>query len=247
MIHRGGHEKSLAEMLAPGSKARQRSPKAFAHAVGSAYFDVATAYYQQGREPKKTVDGLALASHYLMEEVALPPSQAGRRPSEFERTLALTVCFGSPEDIAKGLSVSDDLIFTPVNDEALRLYRLSLKYVNLIRQFLSSGSVDLELIAKAQDECQAANSWKSDAIETRAKLRALQAVVQSESALWNESLDILVREHLEESMHGDFQKLNLAFICLPALLLAKLGIDKRMECTVSSPYLPVQLLSDSHG
>jgi hypothetical protein len=234
-------ERRLSKVLAPDSKARGRGAKGFSSVLGDIYFELGTAYYQQERENKTIREYLALAGHYLTEKSAYP-SEPATVPTEFEKALALAVCFGTKEDVAKALSVSNDYIFTPTDDEMRRHYQLSMDYLHFVRAYLSSSTVDLNKVEAAIKSCKEANAWKLDAVQTHAKLTAIAAIVKSDAAKWNSALSILVAEHKEESIRGGYQRLNLAFIALPALLLAKLGIAKTMTCSVSSPYLPLSLL-----
>ena len=210
-------------------------------ALGDAYFELGTGCYQQQRPIDEIKKYLGLSGEFLTKAI-FARTKSQHEPTYFERAFALAVCFGLPDDVMRGASLTNEQIFAPNDEQSKKHFGLTLEYVNLLRVFAGSGNLDIEATEKVKQKCTTPTAWKFDAIETKAKLNALESIQKGNDKQWNEALQILLNEHQNESLNGEYRKLNAAFIAIPTLVLAKLGLAKGMACTISSDYLPLQLL-----
>ena len=85
--------------------------------------------------------------------------------------------------------------------EALAFFAILARYLDVLRNFLTSGKLNHEAWNKVEAECLRGNAGRYDAQLTLAKLRALKAVDGSDHALLNESIATLVEDHENEAKH----------------------------------------------
>jgi len=71
---------------------------------------------------------------------------------------------------------------------------------------------------------------------------ALTACLESDEISFNDSLKKLLIWHGREAMKGEYMRNNDGLMCLPGLALVKFAARLEIETTVSSHYLPIQLL-----
>jgi len=224
----------------PASQLRS-DPLRYSERLADASLLLGLEMYQQERNPAEIRDSLALAGKELLAVLALPQDQAVLSPLEFEKALALAVCFCPP-------SVDQNVDQFPlkkffVNPESQKFFAILAQYLDVLRKFLPSRKLDQAEWEKVEAQCRQSTAARFDAEVTLAKLTALKAVDAGDGTMLNQGVATLVEDHENEAKHGENQRSSRAFICLPALMFARLGADRKLECTVRSPYLPLQLLS----
>jgi len=124
----------------------------------------------------------------------------------------------------------------------LAFYQVLARYLDVLRNFITSGHLDHAAWKSVETECLRNNAGRYDALVNLAKLRAMQAVDSGDAAILNQSIAVLVQDHEDQALHGENQRSTRGFLCLPALMFANLGATRNLVCTVVSPYLPLRLL-----
>jgi len=117
-----------------------------------------------------------------------------------------------------------------------------LAFLDLFRRHIHDGFWDERSYRECEQACSSPTASKIESRDFRARLFGLKAVVDKRVDDCNKTIGELVASHKQESLRGEFKLLDDAYICLPALALVQLGHHSGMECTVSSPYLPLKLL-----
>jgi len=197
--------------------------------------------YQQERNPAKIRESLALAAKSLLALLALPEDRAVLPPLDFEEALALAVCFCPP---AAYQNIDQSPLKKFFVDPADEFCAILGRYLDVLRKFLPSRKLDQAEWKRAEAQCLRNNASRYDAEVNLAKLRALKGVAEGDSAQLNQGITTLVEDYENEVKHGENQRSSRAFICLPALMFARLGADRKLECTIRSPYLPLYLLTN---
>src|SRR5262245_37128012 len=223
----------------PSSPVRS-DPVRYSRRLSDAALELGLELYQQEGDVSEIRRSLATAGKELFAVLALDQENAVLTSLEFERALALAVCFWPhpPYADVAGLPMTK---FFP-DAESLAFYAVLARYLDLLRRFLNSGQLENDAWDKVAAECTRGNASRYDAQVTRAKLNALKALATGDGALLNGSIATLIDDHENEAKRGENQRSSRGFVCLPALMFAQLGASRDLPCTVKSPYLPLLLL-----
>ena len=224
----------------PSSKMRSDAVR-YATRYADAAEDLALGLYQQQGDPQEIRHYLAIAAKELLHVLSLQGENASLVPIDFEAALALAVCFCDKSVYDPASTVPVTRFFS--NPESLSFFAVLVQYLDVLRKFLSTNTLAQEAWQRALAECSKSNAGKYDAVVTKSKLNALKAVATGDPALLNENIAILIEDHENEAKRGENQNSRRGFICMPALMFARLGADRKLPVTVQSPYLPLYLLS----
>jgi hypothetical protein len=234
--NRGRVEKFLA--ADPSSPMRKDAVR-FSRRLADAALELGLELYQQESDGTEIRKYLAAAGNELLAVLSVDDERAALSPLEFEKALALAVCFGAPGQYGQAGSIPIKRFYA--DPASLSFFALMARYLDVLRGFLTSGKLDGDALSKVEAECLKSNAPKFDAQVTLAKVRALKAVNGGDAALLNESIATLVEDHENEAKRGENQKSTRGFVCLPGLMFAHLGAARGLQCTVQSPYLPLHL------
>lgn len=231
----------LANFLSADSSSPMRSdPVRYARRLSDAAIELGLGLYQQQGPIEEIRRSFDIAGSQLCSILLIDRPNAALSPLEFEKALALASCFSQPGVLAGIASAPFGKFFSDA--QALAFYAILARYLDLARSYITSGQFDPAAWQQLETACLQNNADRFDAVTTLAKLRALKAVSAGDAATFNASIEILVRDHENEALHGENQRSSRAFVCLPALMFVHLGAAQNLNCTVQSPYLPVQLL-----
>ncbi|WP_134496553.1 Imm49 family immunity protein [Microvirga pakistanensis] len=231
---------SLQETAAPEA-GRQRERHLVS--IADLNFEIGTMTYQQEGSPAEVRAALAKAGQYFLEGIhgRQPPNATdSRNPYEFEKAISLVVCF-CDTSFRKSLgSFREDKYRYPPHLET----QLFGEYLVELIKFLSRGTLDAEVLASVIKRAKADSASRDDHVFTLAKARGLQALQAGNVSEWERAVVELVDAHRDEALKGEYKLLADGFIALPALMLARLGMERGYTCRVNSPYLPFGLLVD---
>jgi hypothetical protein len=232
----------LENFLSADSSSPMRSdPVRYARRLSDAAIELGLGLYQQEGSPDEIRRSFDLAGSHLCSILLIDRPNAALSPLEFEKALALASCFSQPAVLADIASVPFGKFFSDA--QALAFYAILARSLDLDRNYITSGQFDQAAWQQLETSCLQNNADKYDAVATLAKLRALKAVSTGDAAMFNASIETLVKDHEDQAQHGENQRSSRAFICFPALMFVHLGAARNLVCSVQSPYLPVQLLN----
>jgi hypothetical protein len=203
--------------------------------------ELGLAAYQQELPKQEVVNYLALAAESLMKMYASRQNRAAvqteRNPMMWLlRDFGAVVCFG---DLSRRRELGD-LQRWKYDDETSSFGKLH-PLIEAVQRHLRGETVPKSFEA-ALLEMRARKATSRD-VEIFAPLGdALLGVLEINGKVWNDGLQKYLDWHVEQSLYGDWKLLPKAFIALPALGFAKLGIERGLTCTVQSPYLPLFLI-----
>ena len=109
-------------------------------------------------------------------------------------------------------------------------------------RLLNAGSPETVDLASVINRAEVEFAPRNDRVFTLPKAKALQALVTGNVAEWEHAVGGIVAAHREEALKGEYKLLEDGFIALPALMLARLGMERGQNCKVESPYLPLELV-----
>jgi len=229
-------EKFLA---APPSSPMRSDPVRYSRRLSDAAVELGLELYQQEGEVSEIRRCLALAGKELFALLSIDREAAALSPLEFEKASALAVCFCPPSVYENADKIPIGKFFA--DPQALAFYAVLARYLDVLRNFLTSGKLHQEAWGTVEAECLRSNAARYDAQVNLAKLRALKAVSEGDGGNLNAAIATLIEDHENEARRGENQRSTRGFVCLPALMLAHLGAARNLACTIESPYLPLQL------
>jgi len=236
------NQERLEKFLAAQPSSPMRSdPVRYSRRLSDAALELGLELYQQDGDVPEIRRYLGLAGKELFALLSIKRQNAVLSPLEFEKALALAVCFCPPSVSESAATIPMENFFGDPN--ALAFYAVLARYLAILRDFLGAREVNGEAVKKLEAECARANASRYDALVNLAKLKALEAVAGHDSEVFNEAIATLVEDHENEATRGENQRSSRGFVCLPALMFAQLGATRSLRCTVESPYLPLQLLN----
>lgn len=184
--------------------------------------------------------GRAANAYQSMFELRPRPDgpTGSREPRKFEQALALAACFGHPACL-RGLSQLEEWAYRhpprPETD-AYAAYLGALKFV------VANEAGDGHEAERALSACRTAGAAQDVPEEIANRIYALLALVEGDAVGFNKHLADVVRAHERDARTGELSDMQEGFICLEALGLAGLAKRQGVSVTVSSVYLPLQLL-----
>lgn len=227
-------------LAADDSSPMRADPVRYSRRLADAALELGLGLHQQEGDREEIRRNLALAGAQLCSLFLLDRANASLSPLEFEKALALATCFCPP-------SVYQDLSSPPLSKffadpQTLAFYEVLAHYLDVLRNFVTSGRLDRTASNSVVAECQRSNANRYDAQVNLAKLKALDAIDAGDVESLNKSIAILIDDHENEALRGENQRSTRGFLCLPALMFAHLGTTRNLVCTVQSPHLPLRLL-----
>ncbi|OJH36183.1 hypothetical protein BON30_34035 [Cystobacter ferrugineus] len=209
--------------------------------IGDSYREIGLLSYQQELSPKEIREYLSRAAQSLlhMHEVRKKPApQEDRSPWLFQTTMALVVCFGQPSERDTAARILLHQYHNPPYAELNSLAGL----LELYKPVLLGRSPDAAELARLLGACSSDTASKNEQGFVLPQLQALQSMEKKDAKGWEAALASLLKSHEAEAKRGEYKLLTDGFICLPALMLAQLGRERGMQCSLKSPYLPLFLL-----
>jgi len=224
----------------PASK-MQSNPVHYARQYAGAALELGLELYQQEGALAEIRKYLSLAGTLTFTMLSSKQFEGHSTPLEFETALALAVCFCPASLYQNPDEIRFEQFFSA--PESLEFFAILARYLDLLRRFIAPGVLDGETWSKLESECRKSNAGRYDAKVTLAKLQATKALADKDAAFLNQSITTLIEDHENEAKRGENQRSERGFICLPGLMFAHLGSKQGLNCTVKSPYLPLQLPS----
>lgn len=234
-------QESLATRLASPAPAPGPARERYATAVADMSFAIGAMLYQQEGDVAEIREHLARASVFFLQALTMrgtPGPTTRRNPYEFEKALALLVCFGDAGQRGRVAEIREEQYRVPPRPEQ----NAFAAYLDATKQFVASGTIDEQELDGVEQRCLTDTASKDERLSLLPKVRTLRAVVQSDEAGWNAALDNIIAAHEKEALHGEYTLLPDGLICLPAMMLAQLGAERGMTCQLNSAYLPNMLL-----
>jgi hypothetical protein len=227
-------------LAADNSSPMRADPVRYSRRLADAALELGLGLHQQESDREEIRRNLALAGAQLCSLFLLDSPKAALSPLEFEKALALSTCF-CPPGVYQSLSTPPSSRFF-ADPKALAFYEVLAHYLDVARNFVTSGQLDRTALNSAVAECQRSNAGRYDAQVNLAKLKALEAIDGGDAESLNQSIAILIADHENEALRGENQRSTRGFLSLPALMFANLGATRNLVCTIESPYLPLPLL-----
>jgi Immunity protein 49 len=238
----GENREMLEQFLTADPSSPMRSdPIRYSEELSDTALQLGLELYQQEDSAAEIQRSFALAGSQLFSVLSLSQEKAVLSPLEFEKALALAVCF-CPHSVYESVDkIPMEKFFA--DPKSLEFFAVLARYLDVLSDFIGTGKLNQAAWRRVEAECTRSNAPRYDAQVNLAKLKALRAVDQGDEALLNDAIRTLIEDHENEAKRGENQRSSRGFICLPALLFAHLGAARGLRCTVVSPYLPLQLLS----
>jgi hypothetical protein len=234
------HHSQLAGMLA--APVPENSPRVererYARGVANYSFDLGAMLYEQEGDTGEIREHLRRAATMYLRQLEIrgnPEPDEYRSPWDFGRALALVVVFGDAGQRRAIANLGKSKYYTPTDKEN-ETYG---EYLELVQEYLRTGTVDRGLAMRMEARASSDTASKEEAQLLLPQIHALQAIIDTDVARWDESLKQLVKAHEVEAKKGDYKKSTDGMMALPAMMLAKLGMERGMATTVKSPYVPL--------
>lgn len=225
--------------IAPGVEASQR----YNSGIGDTACRIGLMLYQQESPTESIRNYLCQAARFQLKGYLAnyqPTPRMYCSPLAFEKALALTVCFADRLDRKLLINVERwKYCSGTIPDEDLIA-----DFLDLLIGFLDNGETLVEKFAGLVEACTVETASRLLRLFILPRIEAFISIVESTSNSWNAAIAALLKEHEFEAKHGAYRRRDVGLICLPALMLAKLGTENSMQCTISSPYLPLFLCED---
>jgi hypothetical protein len=232
----------LAELTARGPRSDQPADlERWRHAVGERACDAGLILYQQEGDAREIRAYMKTAAEHLLAEHmgrGEPEPNTHRSPRLFEKTIDLVIAFGTPEQRGALPAVQPSQYRNPPYPDDDGLAQL----IAILARYAADQTLDAEAYRtlEARLEMDQASRW--DRAFYLPNARALRAAADADAKVWNDSISDLVTAHEDESRKGEYKKSELGLMCLPALAVAKLGMERGLTCLVRSEYFPLSLL-----
>jgi hypothetical protein len=227
----------LAEPVSADPADRER----YFHSLGRDSADAGLMLYQQEAPAREVRAHLARGGQCLLLGVlqrGRPAPGEYRGPWEFEKAVNLVVCFYTRPIRETAAFVQPWQYYYPPDANQERFVR----YLEMLQGFISGTPFDPAVCRQIEAQCTSDTAPREDFVFLAAKLRGLRALEARDAPAWNQAIADLVRAHEGEARCGQYRRLPDGFLCLPALMLAQLGRERGLACSVKSPYLPLSLL-----
>src|SRR5207253_710744 len=173
--------------------------------------------YQQRADAAVIREHFVRAAEYWLEYVAgreKPKAHASRSPYEYEKAMAVAVCF-APRNIRKAYADIEEWQYRHprhVQNDAF------VAYLEIAKTFVAGRSLDKSRLKRLKESCAADTASKEDRQFVLPKAQGLLAAEGTDQSRWNRAIANLVVAHKEEALHGEYRLLPEGFIAFPALM-----------------------------
>lgn len=230
----------LQEVRARPLSPDPRQCQHFHETVGSLSLQLGLTAYALEREADEVHTYLCDAAEHLTQSLVLlapPELDTHRNPWKAEQILDLVACFGSAQNRAAIAALRADQLRHPVRPEHDALAR----YLDVLRAHIAGARLDTAALSAVVLSCESPHATKEDRLFLQPGAQGLTALEAHDTASWNHALAQILTSHGQEARDGDLALLSDGFVCLRALMLAKLGVERGLSCHATSVYLPVFL------
>jgi|GEM_PF-5965447 len=235
-------EKRLAAPPPPEDDPVQVEKYYYYLAIGSC--DIGLMLYQQERPPAEIRTHLKRAGEAFLRSIEVRPMPKGteyRSPWEFEKAVNLIVCFYNEELRVKASQIPPWKYRHPPHPE----HDAYARYLEALKKYIGGNELDDEELAQVITHCLSDAASKEDRMFLLPKSEGLKAVARQQPNNSERAIGDVVKAHETEAQRGEYRRSRDGLMSLPALMLAKLCLERGMACSVSSPYLPLQLLDSN--
>lgn len=244
-IARGGLNRNLAmlnDLLERGPHAKNAFDlENYFHAVGDTSCDVGLTMYQQEKSPREIRPYMVMAADFLLREHMVrqkPAPNTSRNPWLFKKTVELIIGWGDSE---KGKALTNIEPWQYRNPPHPEHDRIS-EYIKVLVNFLVERCLNVEACRSVEERLASDSASRDERSILLPGARGLRGAVEGDSKLWNDAIAELVAAHAVEAKKGEYKRSESGFICLPALALAKLGLERGLTSSVRSVYLPLEIM-----
>ena len=164
-----------------------------------------------------------------------------RTPWEYIEALELVISFGNENDL-EILTKIEDIKFIHGTPEEVEECKFLAYTAFALRAFLKSGSVESSLLTDLLALSESKNVNREEKHFIVPVVHGLKALLEKDKDAWDASVQEALDAHLKEVKSGDYRDNVDGFICMPGMMLIKLGADKGWQSTIDSLYLPKQLM-----
>ncbi|MAD47326.1 MAG: hypothetical protein CMI02_05190 [Oceanospirillaceae bacterium] len=164
-----------------------------------------------------------------------------RTPWEYIEALEIVTSFGSMEDLNMLLDV-DEIKFFHGTAEELEECQFLADTAFWLREYLSNETLEKGLIDKLIKLSVSKRIGREEKHFVVPLVNGLKALVEDDRNSWNASIQQALDAHLKEIKSGDYRDDIQGFICMPGMMLIKLGANKGWHTDIDSLYLPKQLM-----
>ncbi len=191
--------------------------------------------YQQGSDDyTKYFKIFCEVSANKYEALDIPRSDSEtRNPWGFIYTLITAICYGEDQEIKRLLSIKEEIYCSPKTEPP----EYPLNTARHLKTVFSGNKTD-DYCAK-EIKTQENKLNHEEAMYLKSLNDGLSAITNTDHKAWAGSIDACLEKHIEEVEQGDLKLKVEAFICLPALVLHKIGNAIDFNYDNKSKYLPV--------
>jgi hypothetical protein len=229
--------KTWMDSIPPADSSDREREDHYFYTGTSLYVAGAEAYrFEFEAEKVRELMRKAAGQFLLMHGIRPMPIETDQRnPWLFLKTVGLIVCFCKPT-YRKGLANVERWKYSFPENPALAQ---AVDYLQLLTEFVSSNQVNLDQLNQIKSRCQLG---EVDQAFVLPQLEGLDRIARRNEQNWLTALTSLLRYHEQQCWSGDYKLSPDGYLCLPAMMLAQLGRENRLQCNLSSLYLPLQLL-----
>ncbi len=200
------------------------------HALGNPAHEVAARFRCAARH-------LAAALSHRPE----PGPDDFRDPFRAELWLDVIAAFGTTADRQRCAALEAGALRHPAHVETATQGA----YLKLLQRAVAGLTPEPAAVRAVLKACDAPTASRDDRLGVLPCARGLDAIARRDARGLNEALAQRLAAHAEDALRGDFKRRFEGLVCLPALALAAIGQYAGLVTTVTSDYLPLQLLSPS--
>jgi len=165
-----------------------------------------------------------------------------RNPWAFIEAINIISSFGNNEDIARLCDVEESKYHNYPEEQNKKDCQFLADYVSAAKSYLSTGTVDTSSLSNLVDAANLGKRTKEEQHFVVPVVKGLNALVKNDQSNWQAAVQESLDAHLKEVKTGEYRKNYRGFICMPGMMLLKLGQDKGWNADIDSLYLPLTLL-----
>jgi immunity protein 49 of polymorphic toxin system len=204
-------------------------------------FETGVLLYQQEAAKEEIVSHLRSAAEFyvaFLSKRAEPKEMETRFVGDFEKAIDLVVCFGKRELRGELAGIQRWQYNSPEHKE----YRTRADFLEVEKRYIAEGVWDGDESERLENHCSSDQASKEERNFLLPRIRGIKAIAGSDQSGLQKAITDLVEAHKSEALRGEYRLMYEGLICLPALMLARLGSEKEMAVTLKSDYLPLSLL-----